>query len=307
MTTHPEIFILLDQDQPRDHGGDPVAPLTTSGQNYLYALRDPERATTTYATSADALLSTLIDGYNPRDLDGTDPDADHTLETTRIAQRARHARSLAINHAAQAILAGAKDATVATLQRATTYQPPLTAQELTAHHDPQWPLLLISAFYEGPDTPQPPAGDVALLRTHDPVDYLRDLHNAGQIILLEHSSTTPAVTVLADLDPDPVLALPTHLDRLEQSLAYLHDNPTDQATAAVREHTEAVLRLAATVEPPEILDPVRAAIASATTPQDLWRVTRDQLLQPIREHFDPANFSGDATGADHDQHDQDEQ
>lgn len=301
MTTQPEIFILLDRDQPRDHGGEAVAPLTSSGQTYLYALRDPERATTTYATSADALLSTLIDDYDPRDLDGLDPDAHHALETTRIAQRARHARSVAINHAAQAILAGASDSTIATLQRATTYQPPLTASELPTHRDPQWPLLLIAAFYEGPNATQPPTGDVALLRTHDPVDYLRDLHNAGQIILLEHSSTTPTITVLADLDPHPALALPTHLDRLERALTYLHDNPTDQAMATVREHSEAVLRLGATVEPPEVIDPIRATLSEATTPQDLWRLTRDQLLHPVREHFDVANFTGDTARAEDEQ------
>lgn len=298
MTTYPDNYRLHDADRPQDHAGDYVAPLSSTGRPFSHALRLETQQTTIYSTSADGILAELIDNYDPRELDGHDPAADTTLEQTRVDQRARHAYSVVVNHAAHAILTGASDDTITTLQRSTHYHQPLTHDELPEYLDQQIPLALIGAFY-GPDTDnQPPSGNVVMLRTEHPEQYLHDLATIGAITLFKHSTiTTPPVQVMIDLDPNPTHQVEPRLNSLEEALTALHANPTDTNAELVRERTT---RLLAALDAAPLdgldLDDARSRIAQTDGHQPLWRLTNRYLAQKVREVLsnEPASQGSEA-------------
>ncbi|WP_394276223.1 hypothetical protein [Luteococcus sp.] len=282
MTTYPETYVLPDATQDHDHAGALVAPLTSTGHHFTYALRHDSRQVTIYATNAHAILATLIDHYDPRDLDATDPTNDRQLELTRIDQRSRHAYHATINHAAQAILRGAPDDVVAVLQRSTDYTRPLTHTEL-AEWTHEIPLVLIGSFY-GPGQAQPPTGNVVMLRTDDADDYLHDLAQIGAIHLIEHcSAITPPVRVMVDIDPSPTTTLQPRLDALDQATRALKATPNDTNTTIVRERAAALVAVLQNY-PIEGIDlaSVQQSLDQIEEPTVLARTINRDLVQPLR-------------------------
>lgn len=234
-TTTPETLTIAYRNHPHDHGGEPVAPLTSIGTHFTYALDQPDRETITYSTHADGILAHLIPGYDPTHTTGDDPTGDRNLEHDRLRARATHGYGVTINHAAQAIATGVDDTITTTLRAATDLHHPLTATTLpTWHHE--LPLILNAAFYQ-PDGDLPaPQGNVILLHTTDPDQYLADLATAGIINLSVHSShtTQPAQTHLDEPSTHSDLQdATTHLAQLltaHPKLPTTHQQLTDTIT-----------------------------------------------------------------------------
>lgn len=217
-----EIFHLPMSQQPHDHSGDPVAPLTSVGTPFTYGVLGEDRIT--YASSADALLGTLIADYTP-----TNPDdhADEDLTEHYLAQgrrRTEYAYGVAVNNIAQAIIAGElTDDQEAQLQRSLSYSPPLTITELP-EWDPPVPMLLVASPYLR-DHLAPPAGNVVMLDPTTPETMVHSLAEAGVINLLRHAvAAAPAATsTLAIGDPEPDEVVAGAIADLDMLLSNLED------------------------------------------------------------------------------------
>lgn len=284
-----ETYTLRDEHQPYDHGGEPVAPLSSDGTPFAYAWRQPDNHRTIYATNADALLAEIIPGYDPHD--PTDHDRRDGI-TRRLADRARHAQGVVINHASQAIMSGADQDIVDVLQRSTDYTRPLTHAEL-----PEWtheiPLLLIGAFY-GPDEEQhdPPTGNVIMLRVERPESYLDDLHDAGVIILWKHARVSVGgLTVSVALNPEPSASLAPRLEQVDQALAALKADASEFNEGLLRERVDALLRsLDAAPLPGVDSARLRSQIASAERAA-IGRLVERELSKPVHAQIDQEDES----------------
>lgn len=279
-----ETYTLPDDRQPYDHGGEPVAPLSSDGTPFAYAWRQPDNHRTIYATTADALLAEIIPGYDPRD-----PGGDDRREgiIRRLADRARHAQGVVVNHAAQAIMSGVDQDIVEVLQRSTDYTQPLTHAEL-AEWTHEIPLVLIGAFYgPGEDQYDPPAGNVIMLRVERPELYLDDLHEAGAIILWKHSKVSVGnLTVSVALDPDPSASIPPRLALVDQGLTALKADPSEFNEGLLRERVETLL---ASLEAAPLtgLDPAQLRSQMTITSRDtIGGFVERELSKPIHAQID---------------------
>lgn len=192
-----EVLTLAFDDQPTDHSGDSVTPLTSAGSPYRYALVGYlGRPETTYASNADALLSVIIPGYEPLDLTNDDLDqtpedpTDQEYRDRYIAQatlRTQYAYGVAFDNAAQALINDTLTETeLGWLQRSLEYEPPLTIEEL-----PEWtaqvPMILLAAYYRRAGLAAP-AGNIVWLDGYPPETLIAGLAKAGVIRLREHTS-----------------------------------------------------------------------------------------------------------------------
>lgn len=237
MATAPEVFILPYDAQPMDHGGDPVAPLANNGEPYRYAVDQPDRQRRIYSTSADGILSVLIGGYDATETAGVDADQDRQLELDRLDARADHGFGVAVTIATNAIIDGAPDQIVATLQRATNYRPPLSLEELPSWNE-RIPLVLIGSFYQPHTDLLAPDGNIVLLDSANPDAYLDGLARAGVIALSTHARYThgtPTATIDTQVDPSAELHEVTNLFR--QALVVLDATPPAAEPAVVDETT----------------------------------------------------------------------
>lgn len=137
--THPTLTIDA-ADLPHDHVGDDTAPMTESGTRYSYALLDDDRQEITWATDADGILAHLIDGYPLEEPD--DPAARRQVLHDRVVARARYTYATLVNHAAQAIMAGAPIEICNVLEAAADFvhpdQLPTIADYPAWTHDIPW-------------------------------------------------------------------------------------------------------------------------------------------------------------------------
>lgn len=200
-STRRHATLVHDDDQPRDHGGDPVAPLTPTGHPYRFRLRIDQRSY--YASTADDLLAVIIDGYpeppqNPDDADQVD-----TYDQEALDARTLHAFGVIINHVAGAIIEGDLTPDDEALLRRSAERgpssPPITDQEC-----PIWtastPMILITGLYHPSQRRQPPAGNVTFLDPGTPDTYLDDLARIGEIKLQQNPTFAPSRTELVEPD-----------------------------------------------------------------------------------------------------------
>lgn len=231
--THPVLVIDAD-DLPRDHVGDHVAPLTTSGTPFSYAIIDDDRHQISWATDADGMLSTLIDAY-PLD----EPDDQAARRATlhaRLVARAGYVYATLVNHGAQAIMAGLALDTCNILERAADFAH--LDQLPTIEEIPAWtqevPLALAAQFYAPYDTTRTaPLGNVVLLDPDTPERLLESLARLGAIRLLTHTGVdAPGHVSVATADPRATLE--QDLEALTGALFVLEDDPEelDETTAA---------------------------------------------------------------------------
>lgn len=241
-----EVLTLAFDEQPTDHGGDHVTPMTSSGVPYRYALVGHlGRPATTYASTAEALLTVLIPGYEPFDGQALleAPEASyHDAYIEHVMARTRYAYGVAFDHAAQALINDVVTAEeLRWLQRSLDYDNPLTMDEL-----PEWncaiPMILLSAYYSR-DNLAAPAGNILWLDAYTPELLIEGLARAGIINLREHTldhAGPPTVTIRAgELPAHELLSnLQAQLDMTAANLG----NP-----AAEDHHRESLQVLAARI------------------------------------------------------------
>lgn len=231
--THPTLTIDA-ADLPHDHVGDDTAPMTESGTRYSYALLDDDRQEITWATDADGILAHLIDGY-PLD-EPDDPAARRQVLHDRVVARARYTYATLVNHAAQAIMAGAPIEICNVLEAAADFAHP--DQLPTIADYPAWthdiPLGLAAQFYAPYDpTRTAPLGRVVLLDTDTPELLLESLARLGAIRLMHHTSLdAPGHVSVATVDRRTMVE--QDLEAAAGALFVLEDDPEslDATTAA---------------------------------------------------------------------------
>lgn len=245
-----ETLTLAFDDQPTDHSGDPVTPLTSAGTPYRYALVGyAGRPETTYASTAEALLSVIIPDYEPLDLDD-DNTADDVHRDRYIAQatlRTQYAYGVAFDNAAQALINDqVSEAELKWLQRSLDYDPPLTMQELS-EWTAQVPMILLAAYYRRENLAAP-AGNIIWLDGYTPELLLEGLAKTGAIQLREHilNHRLTSETGLRLGDPSAVEFLSALRDQLDMTAANLdlpeaedhHRESLEVLTRRLRDWTE---------------------------------------------------------------------
>lgn len=178
-----------------DHGGKPVAPLTPAGGPYRFRMRQHDRARTTYASDADALLSVLIEDY---------PDhVDASQETLMAAYQARvgHAAGVIFGLFASAVLTGQLSEDEEAILLASTVHteqlPAITTEQCRRWTHPEQPMVLIRELYLADDPVRPPGGNIYWIGCGDAESYLQSLAALDQIVLQENPSVTrlPPTTI----------------------------------------------------------------------------------------------------------------
>jgi hypothetical protein len=178
--------VVWDDEQPVDHAGEPVAPLTPAGMAYRWRLRLPGRSV--YAVDADQVLAAVIDDYpTPPDTADTTDAAWDRYELTCLDARVLHAFGVIVDHVAQAMFAGLLEPDAERiLQRSAERgpdHPPITVDDC-----PEWPhqvpMILIKDFYNPAVTSrQPPRGNIVYIDPGQPEPYLLDLDRLGVVDL----------------------------------------------------------------------------------------------------------------------------
>ena len=164
---------------PRNHHGDPVAPLTADGQSYRFCWTDPGQAMV-FAETADDLLAHWIQGYRTADAAG------------RARLRAEHALKVRPGLVANLIL----EADDAGIQISEEEERLLTADlsdlpaDLRRWDSPVPLILLEGAYYPYTDRRPPLSGidgdvqspsNIIWLRNASPDRYVVSLAEAGVI------------------------------------------------------------------------------------------------------------------------------
>src|SRR6476469_7771664 len=95
MDTIQPVTVVWDDEQPVDHAGAPVAPLTAAGMPYRWRLRLPDRSL--YAVTADQVLAAVIDDYPQPPADDA-PEAEwHSFDEAAHDVRVLHAFGVIVN------------------------------------------------------------------------------------------------------------------------------------------------------------------------------------------------------------------
>jgi len=166
---------------PRNHHGDPVAPLTAAGQAYRFCWTDPGQAMV-YAETADDLLACWIPEYRSADADA------------RVRLRADHALKVRPGLIANLIV----EADEAGIQLSVEEEELLTADlsnlppDLRRWDSPVPLVLLEGAYYPYTDRRPPLSGidgdvqspsNIIWLRNASPDRYVMSLAEVGLILL----------------------------------------------------------------------------------------------------------------------------
>ena len=193
MATTQPVTVVWDDEQPVDHAGAPVAPLTPAGMPYRWRLRLPGRSL--YAVDADQVLATVVDDYPAQPADDAPHSSWEDFEQTSHDARVLHAFGVIVNHVAQAMMAGLLDADAEhLLQRSANRgpdNPPITIDDC-----PEWshevPMILIKDLYN-PEviSRQPPRGNVIYIDPGVADTYLLDLAMLGVVDLEQNPAYRP--------------------------------------------------------------------------------------------------------------------
>lgn len=181
------VKLVYDEDQPVDHGGEPVAPLTPAGLPFRYRLREGDHAF--YASTADDLLAVIIDDYPEPTSDDADDAVVHTYDEAALSARTLHAFGVITNHVAAAIISGNLTADQERMLRRSAERgpdyPPITADDC-----PTWdaddPMILIAGLYHQSLHRVAPAGNVIFIDPGTPEHYLWDLARIGEAQVYEN-------------------------------------------------------------------------------------------------------------------------
>lgn len=216
-----ETFVVPFEHQQHDHGGEPVSPLSGAGTPYPYAAVDRDRQQITYATTADALLATMITDYQPTELPDDDQAA-RELYLTQGQRRTEYAYGVCVDNMAQAVISGAvPDEDLQVLRRSLDYDPPLTRTELAdwTHHTP---MMLIASSYLHLDLVAP-AGNVVMLHPTTPETLVESLARAGVIELRRHTlvASPHSTSDILIGEPGPAALLEETLADLDMLLSNL--------------------------------------------------------------------------------------
>ncbi|MDN5802996.1 MAG: hypothetical protein L0H26_00155 [Microlunatus sp.] len=172
------VTVVWDDEQPVDHAGAPVAPLTPAGMPYRWRLRLPGRSL--YAVDADQVLAAVVVVDYPSPPAEDEPDsAWEDFEQAGLDARVLHAFGVIVDHVAQAMINGVLDPDAErVLQRSASRGP--DNPPITLYDCPEWsheiPMILIKDLYN-PDvtTRQPPRGNVVYIDPGVAETYLLDL------------------------------------------------------------------------------------------------------------------------------------
>jgi hypothetical protein len=177
--------VVWDDEQPVDHAGSPVAPLTPAGLPYRWRLRLAGRSV--YAVDADQVLAAVIDDYPTRPSDGDTAAAWARFEETSHDARVRHAFGVIVDRVAEAMVNDRLDVdSERVLQRSAERgpdRPPITRDDC-----PEWahevPMILIKDLYNpAVTTRRPPRGNIVFIDPGLADAYLLDLAGLGVIDL----------------------------------------------------------------------------------------------------------------------------
>ena len=193
MATTQPVTVVWDDEQPVDHAGAPVAPLTRAGMPYRWRLRLPGRSL--YAVDADQVLATVVDDYPAVPADDAPDSSWASFDEASHDARVLHAFGVIVNHVAQAMMAGLLDADAERLLQRSANRgpdnPPITIDDC-----PEWshevPMILIKDLYN-PDhtTRQPPRGNVIYLDPGVPETYVLDLARLDALDLEQNPAYRP--------------------------------------------------------------------------------------------------------------------
>jgi hypothetical protein len=172
---------------PRNHHGDPVAPLTPAGLPYQLRWIDHDHGgDLVYAETADDLLDHWLPGYASASPDG------------RTLLRARHAIQIRDALVAQLLVDAENNGTTLTPEQEAILLTDLDQMPDIPRWDPPVPLVLLEGMYRPYTDRVPPLsgidGDVRdpsniiWLRNAHPDTYLHSLAVAGVIDLAIHNS-----------------------------------------------------------------------------------------------------------------------
>jgi hypothetical protein len=171
---------------PRNHHGDPVAPLTPAGVPYQLRWVDHDHGgDLVYAETADDLLGHWIPGYSAADPAG------------RALLRAQHAVQIRDALLAQLLVDAENNGTTLTAEQEAILLADLNQMPDISTWDPPVPLVLLEGMYRPYTNRLPPLsgidGDVQdpiniiWLRNAHPDTYVQSLADAGVIDLAIHT------------------------------------------------------------------------------------------------------------------------
>ena len=193
MTSHldgggaPGILRIAPDRLPRNHHGDPVAPLTPTGSPYQLRWVDHDHGgDLVYAETADDLLGHWLPGYATADPAG------------RALLRAQHAVQIRDSLVAQLLGDAETNGITLTPEQEAILLADLDQMPAITRWDPPVPLVLLDGMYRPYTNRLPPIsgidGDVQnpsniiWLRNAHPDTYLRSLAEAGVIDLAIHNA-----------------------------------------------------------------------------------------------------------------------
>lgn len=277
-----ETTVVPFPDREFDHSGDLLAPLTSAGLHYEWAVQRPGSTSTIYSTDPDGVFEVLIEDYDATDDPAVSLEVRAEAARARIDQRAQFTHAHIVNHVAQAVLAGQLSVDQeAVLERCGDYLHPLTVDEV-----PEWtapvPLVMPAVFYgdrarlAGLPELVPPAGNVVLLDVTDPSSLLEDLGRIGALRVQRftpHSSPTSA-PVRVFLDRSDELELPGLLDALEHAVLVGEASGEDDHVATVR---LAAARIGTLDTLPGDLEAALVRVAAAVTGEEVLASARQVL------------------------------
>lgn len=181
------VKLVYDNEQPVDHGGDPVAPLTPAGLPFRYRLREGDHAF--YASTADDLLAVIIGNYPDPPADEADDAAVDTYDEAALSARTLHAFGVITNHVAAAIISGNLTADQERMLRRSAERGP-DSPPITAGDCPTWdadvPMILIAGLYHESLHRVAPGGNVIFIDPGTPENYLWDLARLGEAQVYEN-------------------------------------------------------------------------------------------------------------------------
>ena len=177
--------VRLHRDElPRNHHGDPVAPLTPDGHPYRLCWTDVDRGEMVFAETAEDLLAVWIPGYAEAD------------QPARALLRAKHAADLADGLAARLVVEAEESGTPLSAEQEAIVLADLDKIPDIARWDSPVPLVLLEGMYRPfTDRYAPISGidgdvrepcNIIWLRHAYPEEYVASLARAGMVVLDVH-------------------------------------------------------------------------------------------------------------------------